>query len=53
MTTYYNMLKKEHYSAPKAETLLLAAEEALLAVSGDITPGGWDKGEEDWWKDED
>ena len=29
-TTYYHMLKKEHYSAPKAETLLLASEEALL-----------------------
>lgn len=51
-TTYYHMLKKEHYSAPKAETLLLASEEALLAVSGDIAPGQWTGGNDEWWDDD-
>ena len=46
------MLKKEHYSAPKAETLLLASEEALLAVSGDIAPGQWTGGNDEWWDDD-
>ena len=47
------MRTKNHYDAPVAQILVVISEDAILQVSGDVNPGGWNPGNGDWWNDED
>ena len=43
------MQKKQLYTTPEVETLVVQIEGAILEAS----PKGWNQGDSGWWKDDD
>lgn len=46
------MTKKQTYTAPEADLLVIRFEEGFLTTSGNMSANGWTSGNSSWWEDE-